>query len=52
MREKLYLILCKVMLADEEKSRPKPTGQSILRFYSLPALISILKARITWARLS
>jgi len=22
------------MLADEEKSRPKPTGQSILRFYS------------------
>jgi len=34
MRKKLYLILYKVMLADEEKSRHKPTGQSILRFYS------------------
>jgi len=36
MRKKLYLILYKVMLADEEKSRYKPTGQSILKFYRFP----------------
>ena len=47
----MYLILCKVILVDEEKSRYKPTGQSILRFYSFTSTYLNIQSEDTLSKI-